>query len=286
MINFAWSNPVTGVREQTAGKAPCPAGWPGNDARDAISRLYCAEARGAVWLELQLSTSESAPVWIQTPIGSVDAEGDHVNIEAAQWASERWPNHQFAYTDPKDGTRHVVKEWPSKLRECWQGDSVPFATEIIMYATMIYAVVNRSDDEPSAVLPEVSPAAPIEAPRRDLAALRSKVEEIYPDDASIVCAKATALALLDIAESMRRFSANLPFDIPPALSDRSILKELDLPPIDICSCTGDGIRANGESCSCEAGRERARAEAVAKRPIWGTGNRETPDVPKDESGQN
>jgi hypothetical protein len=282
MINFAWSNPITGVREQTRKIA--------ERSGPEFDRLY-QEARHSVWHSLQRAQSDySSPIWMQMEVGWVDGEGDHVDLDAAALAEQIWPDHQFVHVDPDTGIRKFSKAWPSN---CFTSGG--FATSIKVYATVTHGIVNRSDPEPE------MPADSQILARPELSDLRERIAGICSDlgDDALLCSKGTALALLDIAESLRQkapkrkpglwerlklwFSGEPLVYSPPPIQDfldPSLLA--DLPLLDICSCTGDGIRPNGEFCSCETGR--SRAQAVYQRE--GTVNRESPEASPSESGHN
>ena len=200
-MNYAWANPQTGLREQT-GVAKDP------KDQTELARLR-AEAKARVWEELQ---SDSVPtpydwyVWEQVPMGTVTASGDEID-------SSKIDNsyNMFAWCDPLNGKRALSEQWPSHLKEILKADKSGFASEVVVYATREAFTVSR--DEPKPEMPAPPPTVnrtsphPLPAEFADLEALAEEVSRFIDLDSGHPGPKVTALALLDIAASLREIVA-------------------------------------------------------------------------------
>ena len=290
-MNYAWANPQTGLREQT-GVAKNP------KDQTELARLR-AEAKARVWEELQ---SDSVPtpydwyVWEQVPMGTVTASGDEID-------SSKIDNsyNMFAWCDPLNGKRALSEQWPSHLKEILKADKSGFASEVVVYATREAFTVSR--DEPKPEMPAPPPKVnrtsphPLPAEFADLEALAEEVSRFIDLDSGHPGPKVTALALLDIAASLREivmhqtrrrkqsrwtrfwtvvfafFSApegetiKVPVDFeeePDSPEFAAAMKEAGKS-FEYCTCTGDGVRENGEFCSCPEGAAKKRKQAVETR---------------------
>ena len=264
-MNYAWANPTTGLREQT-GIAHKP---------DDILRLQ-EEARRRAWEALQSTPDGMQEVQIceQITCGSITQQSfanvDLSEVRKVQWDLERI---EFAFCHPLTGARVITSEWPSYLKDVLAEDPVGFISEVVIYASRPAFTVHRSDPEPP---PQPDPAAAREHPELDdLDALHQQVSSFIDIEQGNPAPKATALALIDIARSLRRLLGEFtppeppPFRLPQrtqaeALADYDFtwdkLKA-------VCTCTGDGLTADGAYCVCPAGMQRKRAAAVTNRSL-------------------
>jgi hypothetical protein len=359
-INFAWANPITGIREQALPAVE-------HDDVEGVKRLEM-QGRLRLWEELQGIANDpcSVSLHLQIAVGSVSNEGDSVDLIAAKWVDDNYPRHDFAYADPVDGARVVVGLWPWELAGQLAADK--FVKQVLIYATIPQRPVCQSDSRPEVPEP---PAPPVEeglhpGGLRTLRDLKDEVLSTVELDAP-PHAKATAWALLDIAESLRkkrkhrrvhsapvarsrrnphsrhrglwerfklwvlgdqitidpRYTCMDCGDPAPPLDDlcgpctanllarqqKEYFEELnpefadrmnrltpeeikaamagmspaarewgerfeaqgrdpvpeDSIPLELCTCTGDGLRPGGAFCSCEQGRALMRAQEVKRR---------------------
>ena len=242
-MNFAWANPLTGAREQTL-KAK-------NENDPEELKALESQARHAVWTGLQKTNVAFAFFWRQIEAGKISFDGSEIIISSI-------PGTIFAWCDPKTGSRERSKTWP-------EFDPSIFGREfsfIVIYAEVERFIVQRSDPEPEInllprTIPERVGSAPGESPIADW---KARVEGYSALDSELL-PQATAWALLDIAESLRRAAGFLsPQNVIPPLPE-GVDEKLS----DLCTCTGDGIRPEGGFCSCERGRELMRENAVRER---------------------
>lgn len=198
-MNYAWANPITGIREQTS---------------HSTSERMLAEAKSRVWEELQHIIIEPIPwtIFRQEPIGEVTVNGPAIDSTRAAQFDFKY----FAWTDPETGQRITSEQFPAldsvlveqlkQLQE--QRDS---KDSVIIYATWPECVVNRADAKPE---PAVEPAPETESEENECAAILSRkaeLETVVVMDDQTKIAKVTAWALLDIAGSLRESARpNLP----------------------------------------------------------------------------
>jgi hypothetical protein len=275
-VNFAWQNPVTGLREQTKS-----ASFP---YRPAEVQALRQEATRRVWETVQLAprpSSEVVPVppqpcneiqvYEQIRAGRVTAQMesdiDLIELMQAGWNQE---DCQFAFCNHISGARMVTDEWPGYLKELLAQGPSDSVSEVIIYATRPAFVVKRSDPPPP--IPEPPEPTAREMGLDDLELIHQEVSSFTRLEADDPAPRATALALIDIARSLRRllgeFTPPEPQEFPVPHLDRHV--PMTGPPIlagfEICTCTGDGLTADGAYCVCPAGQARKRAAAVASRP--------------------
>jgi hypothetical protein len=250
-MNFAWSNPVTGLREQTPhAYHPYFAGELGPLRQ---------EARRRAWESLQADPEQSPAVEVYEQIragrvsAQMESDIDLIELMRAGWNQE---DCDFAFCDPATGNRHIVGEWPGYLKEVLANDPSGSISEVIIYATRPAFIVKRDDPAP----PALDPIQGREHPELDdLELIHREVANFMDLDGGSPAPKATALALIDIARSLRRLLGEF---TPPPPDWSQMPKE----PIEICTCTGDGLTADGAYCVCPTGMQRKRAAAVASRP--------------------
>ena len=264
-MNYAWANPTTGLREQT-GIAHKP---------DDILRLQ-EEARRRSWESLQTDSrpfvsaerqaADAVQICEQIPCGSITQQSfanvDLSEVRKVQWDLERI---EFAFCHPLTGARVVTSEWPSFLKDVLAEGPVGFISEVVIYASRPAFTVHRSDPEPP---PQPEPAAAREHPELDdLDALHQEVVNFIDIEGGSPAPRATALALIDIARSMRRLFGE--FSPPPAgnLTSTPITNSMYERLTEVCTCTGDGLTADGAYCVCPAGMQRKRAAAVTNRSL-------------------
>jgi len=216
-VNYAWSNPSTGIREQTSHSTP---------------ERMLAEAKLRVWEELQELPEALAnptpetpfPAWQiyrQEPIGHFDLDGPTVDAEQAQ----SHPSELFAWTDPETGCRIVDELFPSPdspilqtlKRQQASGQLVHPDAHVVIYATWPECTVSRSDPRPAEVpaeeLPETGDRRAGDAP--DIARFKEELETVIVLDDGVKLAKITAWALLDIAMTIREMSGDLRYPPEP-----------------------------------------------------------------------
>jgi len=261
-MNYAWRNPLTGMREQTRQSR--------SDDPAELAYLQ-SEARLRVWEELQgplgAALDEAWSFHEQVTIGNVTAGGFHVDADVAQ----RFSPDSFAYCYPISGERIVSQNFPSdEIQEALARMSRPaLIQEVRVYGQTKHFVVRRSDPRPELlpepqeeITPQLGEPGAILERKRELDAL------LMPDmpDAAMVIAKTTAWALLDIAGSLRFMRGESPVaKLERELSGPQqfgIAEEVE----QVCDCDGSGRRENGTWCVCELGRACLRAEVVAQRP--------------------
>ena len=200
-MNYAWAHPITGIREQTEQSTP---------------ERMLAEAKRRVWEELQTwqelqgTEVEACPIWRQEPIGTVTADGPFVDPARVLGIEVQKPgvSYRFAWCDPEDGRRIVDDKFPGKSvidqLERLQDNRDPTDT-VILYATWLEYMVNRSDPMPEA--PEPDSPAPRDVPEHlgscDIDRRKVDLEEVVVLDDQTKIALHSAWALLDIAESLR-----------------------------------------------------------------------------------
>ena len=190
-MNYAWANPTTGLREQTQHATPT-----------VPLALLEEQARRRTWLEVNEPGCKEAGVNVyrQEVFGQVTAEGDHVELPPGippGEAANEYP--QFAWAHPVTGIRQFSDSWPSFLKDEIAGqDNV---SAVVIYGQKFAFQVTYVDPEP----PEPAPVVPTATPASSTAldTLREQVENFVDLDNSNPAPKATALALIDIAQSLR-----------------------------------------------------------------------------------
>jgi len=233
-MNYAWTNPLTGLREQTD-EAETP--------KQMSSRL--AEAKRYVWTELQglMSTGEcdgyrlvlcpqpvtaSVSIYVQHPIGIVTVDGFQIDPDQAKIAhaySETHGDSLFAWCDPETGEREIAANMltcPGSLK--WSDPTIFLVSalkrlqearqptdSVIIYATWEECEVKRSDPEPE-LPPELSLPQPEEARTScaaDIERRKWELSEFTILDDQTKIALHSAWALLDIAESLRDLASEV-----------------------------------------------------------------------------
>ncbi len=262
-MNYAWSNPTTGLREQTQHAYP-----PYFGAELGPLRI---EARRRAWQSLQDDPEtplDEVQIYEQVGAGSVTQESQYEmgrseltrGAAGADWEAA---SYQFAFAQPITGLRTITEQWPAYLKEVLADPQLGFISEVVIYASRPAFIVHRSDPEPP---PQPEPAAAREHPELDdLDALHQQVSNFIDIEQGNPAPKATALALIDIARSLRRLLGEF---TPPNLPTGQSLEDAAWRGIQaLCTCTGDGLTADGAYCVCPAGMARKRAAAVASKPI-------------------
>lgn len=204
-MNYAWANPLTGLREQTS---------PGTPER------MLAEAKWRAWTELEgIWTDDLTPsvqIYGQEPIGSVTVDGLSISAPRAHLAEKEHPEHMFAWSNPETGKRQVVDllaTWSGQLAEQLkrlQSERDPI-NEVVIYATWPECTVSQSDPMPEK--PEDQPLLFAAAESDDSDPTDSEIRQrknalgelTIMDDATAI-AMQTAWALLDIAEQLHRIA--------------------------------------------------------------------------------
>jgi len=233
-MNYAWTNPLTGLREQTD-EAETP--------KQMSSRL--AEAKRYVWTELQglMSTGEcdgyrlvlcpqpvtaSVSIYVQHPIGIVTVDGFQIDPDQAKIThaySETHGDSLFAWCDPETGEREIAANMltcPGSLK--WSDPTIFLVSalkrlqearqptdSVIVYATWEECEVKRSDPEPE-LPPELSLPQPEEARTScaaDIERRKWELSEVTVLDDQTKIALHSAWALLDIAESLRDLASEV-----------------------------------------------------------------------------
>ena len=233
-MNYAWTNPLTGLREQTD-EAETP--------KQMSSRL--AEAKRYVWTELQglMSTGEcdgyrlvlcpqpvtaSVSIYVQHPIGIVTVDGFQIDPDQAKIThaySETHGDSLFAWCDPETGEREIAANMltcPGSLK--WSDPTIFLVSalkrlqearqptdSVIIYATWEECEVKRSDPEPE-LPPELSLPQPEEARTScaaDIERRKWELSEFTILDDQTKIALHSAWALLDIAESLRDLASEV-----------------------------------------------------------------------------
>lgn len=201
-MNYAWSNPSTGIREQTEHSTP---------------ERMLAEAKLRVWQELQelfekeRCTTMNYPIYRQEPIGQVTVDGFTFK-DGAEIAGG-----DFAWTNPDTGQRRVSESLDEtslveQLKRLQQNRDSP--SSVIIYATRPECTVNSTDPEPPPV-PAFGPED--ENPPRtdhagdspDIDAMKQELAEVAVMDDGTRLAKITAWALLDIAMTIRETAGDI-----------------------------------------------------------------------------
>jgi len=212
-MNYAWTNPLTGLREQTD-EAETP--------KQMSSRL--AEAKRYVWTELQalMPTDDQCKIYVQHPIGIVTVDGFQIDPDQAKIThaySETHGDSLFAWCDPETGEREIAANMltcPGSLK--WSDPTIFLVSalkrlqearqptdSVIIYATWEECEVKRSDPEPE-LPPELSLPQPEEARTScaaDIERRKWELSEFTILDDQTKIALHSAWALLDIAKSLR-----------------------------------------------------------------------------------
>ena len=218
-MNYAWTNPLTGLREQTD-EAETP--------KQMSSRL--AEAKRYVWTELQalMPTDDQCKIYVQHPIGIVTVDGFQIDPDQAKIAhaySETHGDSLFAWCDPETGEREIAANMltcPGSLK--WSDPTIFLVSalkrlqearqptdSVIVYATWEECEVKRSDPEPE-LPPELSLPQPEEARTScaaDIERRKWELSEVTVLDDQTKIALHSAWALLDIAESLRDLASEV-----------------------------------------------------------------------------
>ena len=261
-----------------------PCGARPNGPNDELEALK-AEARMRAWKALQELTmagghtiSATVEVCEQVPAGSVTASADRpmeTDAQSIQTIAD-WGDDgvSWAWAHPFTGMRQTDTKWPSHLQDLLAADPQGFVTEVVIYASRVAFTVRY--DEPKPATPPTPPAAVQPAAElSDLEALKIEVSNFIDIETGNPAPKATALALLDIAQSMRGFLNMLKgkpwfadMDGEPGyrnLGDSLPSAYPPEPPPMVCTCTGDGLFSDGSPCVCPEGTARKRAAEVKKR---------------------
>jgi len=222
-MNYAWTNPLTGLREQTD-EAETP--------KQMSSRL--AEAKRYVWTELQglMPTDDQCKIYVQHPIGIVTVDGFQIDPDQAKIThaySETHGDSLFAWCDPETGEREIAdnmtKNSATNYDTAWLSDPTIFLVSalkrlqearqptdsVIVYATWEECEVKRSDPEPE-LPPELSLPQPEEARTScaaDIERRKWELSEVTVLDDQTKIALHSAWALLDIAESLRDLASEV-----------------------------------------------------------------------------
>jgi hypothetical protein len=255
-MNFAWSNPTTGLREQTPQIA-----FP---YRPNELEALRHEAFRRAWQSLQDDPQAPPEVEIceQIRVGSVTQESESI-VDLSEIMHAEWNQQDclFAFSHPVNGLRITAIEWPGYLKEVLAADPIGFISEVAIYASRPAFTIHRTDPAPNA--PEPVPGR--EHPELDdLEAIHREVADFIDLDGGNPAPKATALALIDIARSLRRLLGEFTPPVPPP--DWSQMPAMT----PFCTCTGDGLIGTGDGyCVCPTGQARRRAAAVAERPAEG-----------------
>jgi len=255
-MNYAWANPLTGLREQT---------------EQSTTERMLAEAKWRVWNELQelncpwceagnprvessinpglgiyvhTDTSigrvvcragssadgqDECRIYAQDPIGSVSLNGPAIDFDRANAVPK---DSQFAWTDPESGKRMVAplfsKESAGIVDQLKamqsKGEHTP---DVIVYATWVEYLVKRSDPMPPMPAEEFGnpvDSMPDNTQRSNRDAIsegRAKLEQIAELDDQTTIAKITAWALLDIAEGLRKLGRTDSRESPDAFEAES-----------------------------------------------------------------
>jgi len=218
-MNYAWTNPLTGLREQTD-EAETP--------KQMSSRL--AEAKRYVWTELQalMPTDDQCKIYVQHPIGIVTVDGFQIDPDQAKIThaySETHGDSLFAWCDPETGEREIAANMltcPGSLK--WSDPTIFLVSalkrlqearqptdSVIIYATWEECEVKRSDPEPE-LPPELSLPQPEEARTScaaDIERRKWELSEFTILDDQTKIALHSAWALLDIAESLRDLASEV-----------------------------------------------------------------------------
>ena len=265
-MNYAWANPVTGLREQTRqSKSTDPA------ELEALK----AEARLRAWEELQSTSgipTPGSPLTVPLPAvvvceqihaGSVTQSGDQMDPEAIK-ALDAWDDFQWAWAHPLTGLRQTQTKWPSHLKDVLASDPVGFTAEVLVYASRPAFTVMYGDSKPEA--PPIwdwnPPPISGEIPGADLQALRIEVQNFIDLEGGNPAPKVTALALLDIAQSLRTLISGATVNEVIARQKLETFNEYFEALEPVCQCIGDGLLPDGSPCVCPEGMARKRAQAV------------------------
>ena len=215
----------------------------------------------------------------QIPAGSINTDGDSVDPRAVLAAGWSENSYGFAYADPKTGQRQVVTSWPSGLQEL--SDPEGIAQSVIVYASRIAFTVKREDPQPE--MPELAPSFdPPPAESSPLEDLRREVLDFTRLENEDPAPRATALALIDIAQCLRVLLGRGTDDAEPkveftrlfpnAYGSYTATTSLPVSEDQLCVCTGDGLKPDGTPCVCAEGQARKRKAAVKERkPLEYTG---------------
>lgn len=188
-MNYAWSNPSTGVREQT---------------NEASPERMLAEAKRRVWEELQPPNLVPGEwqIYRQTPLGNVSLSGPFVDPSRVIELNRTDPDYTFAWADPITGIRLISNHFPGdevvEQIKTLQAERDPTA-EVIVYANWPECVVFSDDPEPP--VPAAEPA-PVES-NDEIGKRKAEINTVIVLDDQTRIAAYTAWALLDIAESLR-----------------------------------------------------------------------------------
>lgn len=125
-MNFAWSNPTTGIREQTRGASL-------RDAKEALSRA---------WRSLHGIRVQQLMIYQQWKVGSITSSGSSLTRELPDGVS-------FAWADPDSGNRWESDRWPAEVQKWLASDPVGFVNEVIIYAQVPLRIVRRDAPRPS-----------------------------------------------------------------------------------------------------------------------------------------
>ena len=226
-MNYAWANPITGIREQTAlSFQPFDQAERARLSGDRANAL--AEAKLRVWEEVQsvkdLSTVADRPVedpfwectiYRQEPIGTVAVNGSYVDPDRVVELNKLDPGYCFAWADPSSGLRILDDHYPNHLQDVLKAlqENRDSKDTVIVYATWPECTVSRSDPRPEPVAP---PPEELNSGHRvngragdspDIDWRRQELENIVTLDDPAKVALHSAWALLDIASTLRELAA-------------------------------------------------------------------------------
>ncbi len=139
IINYAWANPITGIREQT----PSTSEWKRWQARKLLRG-----ARFRAWSELQNSNVESVAIHEQVKIGVVTSGNSEIDIAIAGQFAHAGIEPQFAWTDPATGARHVSDVWPSHLEQMLSGPGA-YVSEVWVYGVLASWMIRKDAPRPA-----------------------------------------------------------------------------------------------------------------------------------------
>lgn len=137
-INYAWANPITGQREQTAS---CHL-W-----NIWKFRQLGREARFRAWFSLQASNEEFTAIHVQTRIGEISPGHSEIDRAAVNAVERRGVDYEFAWTDPWSGARIVSQTWPHHLAAAMNERHV-YAAEVWVYATLATYPIRKDAPRP------------------------------------------------------------------------------------------------------------------------------------------
>ena len=248
-MKYGWANPIDGSREQ--------------DDSEQSAKLR-------VWEELQNTTLEVVIVYEQREAGKVTVS----NMECAWGTKCDWKPVEFGFCHPMSGQRLISAHWPGGLIQ----DALKAQNEagtlvaddgVIVYWQRPAFRVFRDDPRPALAPPPVDVPKLPRSPLKDLESQLTAISVSPRDEPGLAIAKITALAMLDIAESLHLVLRGTVEENLKSLASETTAESLkrfdetwDWFTAKLCTCTGDGHAADGTFCVCEAGQELKRRAVV------------------------